>query len=128
MIAKNNFGSITTGSVWDFQTKDTTPPSISFIDPLPGWLYIYGKRYSLVFPQHPIIIGFMTLKVEASDSSSGMKKVQFYINDKLKFEDYVEPYEWLWNGLNFFKTTIKVVGYDQVGNIESTELVVRKLF
>jgi len=35
--------------------------------------------------------------VDVFDATSGVDRVEFYINDELMFTDYEYPYEWIWN-------------------------------
>ena len=54
-----------------------------------------------------IIIG----KINVEVSAYNVEKVEFYINNELKYTDDSEPYEWLWDELAIGKRTLKVVGY-----------------
>ncbi|KAA0006622.1 MAG: DUF4838 domain-containing protein [Thermoplasmata archaeon] len=50
-------------------------------------------RYILPF-NFPIIIGKITVEAEISGNA---KKVEFYVDNELKYEDESPPYQWQWN-------------------------------
>ncbi len=78
---------------------------------------------NIVYPNNKIpcfftlVLGRCDIKVDAYDKESGMNRVEFYIDNNLKFVDYDEPFSWLWNELVKLRLyTIKVIGYDNAGN------------
>jgi len=75
-----------------------------------------------------IIIGKTNIEVEASDEISGISKVEIYIDGELRYIDISEPYKWTWDEKSFFRHRITVIGYDNAGNQEITEIKVRKFF
>jgi thermitase len=80
---------------------DNTPPSLQILQPSDG----------------STVSKVTEIKVNASDTS-GVSRVEFYIDDKLAATVSAEPYTYRWNtrsvrdGLH----TIKVIGYDTYGN------------
>ena len=54
-------------------------------------------------------------------------KVEFYIDDILKFTIDSEPYIWTWSDLLFGKHTIKIIAYDNEGNSIVKEREVLKI-
>jgi len=106
---------------------DVTPPSVKIVKPENG-IYIFGHKLKKSFDT-PLIIGRIRIEVEASDNESGMNHVEFYIDDKLQFTDYSEPYRYVWKQKShFFPYTISAVAYDNAGNYDNNSLVVWKLF
>ncbi len=79
---------------------------------------IYIKNRKIIPFFMPIIIGKIDIEVIAT----GVSKVEFYIDDKLKFTDYDKPYKWQWNEFSFGRHTIKVIGYGK--NIAADEIKV----
>ena len=66
--------------------------------------------------------------VNASDFSSGIDCVKFYIDGEFQFNDSMEPYCLQWDNKSFGNHTIKVVAFDKVGYFESDEIKVWKFF
>jgi hypothetical protein len=77
-----------------------------------------------------LILGKITIEVNASDNESGIESVAFFIDDTLKTNDTSAPYTYLWDQrlFSFKPHTITVVAYDNAGNQESKELSVWKFF
>ena len=101
-----------------YQYPNTAPPAVEILRPN-NYLYI-GDR-EIIPTDSPIIFGKITVKADATDDS-GIKKVEFYIDDNLKETIEKEPFEWLWNETAFFKHSIKVIAYDKAGNTASDEI------
>lgn len=57
-----------------------------------------------------IVIGPITIEVELENFSD--EKVEFYIDDSLKYVDFHEPYTWTWNEKAYFKHTLTCIAYD----------------
>ncbi len=101
---------------------DREPPVVHIIKPKEKFLYkndIVRWRTLLITK----IIGPITIKVDAKDNI-GIKKVDFYIDGKLRYTDNSTPYKWLWLIKNPLKKiyTIKVIAYDFADNNNSTEI------
>lgn len=109
---------------------DVTSPTIEITKPVKKTIYVNNqvKRQRLL--GMPIIIGDITIEVNAKDNNgSGIAKVDFYINGKLKGNDTTAPYNYTWkkDRLRFFHLfTIKVVAYDKAGNSATAKIVVKK--
>jgi hypothetical protein len=86
--------------------------------------------FSWLFRQQTILIGDITVEVEASDAQSGIEKVEFYIDDVMQpeFNDTQAPYSWTWThgSLLKHKHTIIVVAYDYAGNPSADMIDVRR--
>jgi PKD repeat protein len=106
--------------------EDITNPTVEIINPEDNFIYLLNSK--LVPSFRTWIIGRITIDVEASDTESGIDYVEFYIDGKLKSTDITPPYSWEWSEITFFQHTIKVIAYDNVGNWESKELIIWKLF
>ncbi|MEA2055189.1 MAG: beta-galactosidase trimerization domain-containing protein [Candidatus Thermoplasmatota archaeon] len=85
-----------------------------------GGIYFMDREIMVTNSDKAIIIGKITIQAEAY-SIEGIEKVEFYIDDELKFVDYDEPYEWIWNEFAFGRHEIKVMAYDSMGNEASDE-------
>ena len=83
-----------------------------------NYLYILDKE---IFPlKMPVIIGKITVTADAFDED-GISKVEFYIDDVLRFTDHNEPYSWLWSEFAIGWHEIKVIAYDMKGNKATDE-------
>ncbi len=71
-------------------------------------LYLLNRKTKIPY-QKILIIGHIDIKVKTTDD---VKKVEFYINDKLEYVDNEQPFKWRLNEKAFFKkATIKVKTY-----------------
>ena len=89
------------------------PVEVEIRKPKEKYLYIFDREVMPFF--NTIIIGKVTIEVDAGDED-GIERVEFYVDDVLKYTDYDEPYSWLWNEFSFGKYEIKAVAYDMEGN------------
>ena len=100
------------------KNKAQGKPLISIERPS-DYLYILDKE---IFPlKMPIIIGKITVTADAHDED-GISKVEFYIDDVLKFTDHDKPYLWLWDEFAIGRYEIKVVVHDMDGNEAKDEM------
>jgi len=88
---------------------DTTPPTVSIASPTNG----------------ATVKGSVTISASASDAS-GIQRVEFYIDGKLKATDYTAPYTYQWNSRSVKAGThrILVAAYDNAGNMWQTSITV----
>jgi len=103
------------------------PPTIKMLKPTS---HIYFMNIPIMLFHENIIIGPITVKIEASQAQFGIRDVQFYINNELQATLTQTPYWWTWTKLSFnFNTqTIMVVAYDNSGNSSCVVQYVIKLF
>jgi hypothetical protein len=96
---------------------DFTPPEIEITQPLSA-IYFFDSQLSLPSP-YPIALGPITIKVNSSDSKSGINKIEFYkkyhTNITLMNTTYEKPYEWLWNERAFGFYQIEIIAYNNAG-------------
>lgn len=68
------------------------------------------------------------IKAEAFDNE-GVEKVEFIINDELKDNDYIEPYQYLWNTNGEIGShIIKVTAYDINGNSSEPQIISIRIY
>ncbi|MCD6512441.1 MAG: Ig-like domain repeat protein, partial [Thermoplasmata archaeon] len=89
---------------------EKSKPSLIIKKPENG-IYLFDRK---VFPFcKPLIIGKITIRVNAGNSTSGIDRVEFYVDNKLKYTDEEEPYEWTYDEGAIFRhrhyITVKVV-------------------
>lgn len=99
---------------------DKTTPSLIIIKPEKGFLYINDMK--IYYVGSTIAIGGITVKVNTSDTESGIAKVEFYVDNKLKYTDITAPYEWKWNEKIYCKHKLKTITYNQAGQTKTAEM------
>ncbi len=105
--------------------EDHEPPTVEISTPKENRLYIMNRE---IIPfLATVVLGNIDIAVDAIDMS-GIKKVEFYIDDELVGEDSYSPYNYNWSENAFFRHTIKVVATDNFDNKEEKELRVWKFF
>jgi len=127
VVAVDDAGNVGRAITGNF-TIDTTPPSIYISRPLKGYLYvnILGREMlppiplpSLVY--NAIIVGKISVDVEASDKYSGISRVSV-ITDEMEHDVTLDkPYQWIWNP-SFGNHWLKATAWDNAGNVKSYEL------
>ncbi|MEM2508581.1 MAG: right-handed parallel beta-helix repeat-containing protein [Candidatus Thermoplasmatota archaeon] len=101
-------------------------PSLEVSILKPGnYLYIMDREV-IPLPE-PFIIGKITIIASAS-SILGIEKVEFYIDNHLRFVDTSEPYSWLWSEFSAANHEIKVIAYDKVGQNATDKIRAFKIF
>ena len=105
-------------------------PTIQITNPQPGYLYL--NFLDIITFKLPfivtLIIGKNDVDADVTQGAYAIDRVEFYIDDDLKFTDYNEPYKWVWNEQTpFFYYTIKAVVYDIHGFQTSDVIKIYKL-
>jgi len=127
----DNLG-LTNSTTKTVKTQDTTDPTVEIVTPERA-VYINGEKKFGRLLGMAIIIGDITIEVNASDEGSGIEKVEFYgglLGTKLLGNDTEAPYtfEWTQDRIRFCHIqTLKVVAYDNEGNSDYDRMIVRKL-
>ena len=113
-------------------TNDTTKPTIEIVKPKRA-LYIRNQEIRPLLFRMALIIGDITIEVNASDEGSGIERVEFYaglFGIKYLGNDTIEPYSFNWtrDRIRFFHIQILTVkAYDKAGNVAIERMIVRKL-
>ncbi len=81
--------------------------------PQEGKLYLMDRDVMSISSNKAIIIGKITLQAETNGD-----RVEFYIDNELKYEDNEAPYSWLWNEFALGGYEIKIIVH---GNGETAE-------
>jgi len=107
---------------------DGTPPELGISRPQDGFIYFLNKQFiRRIFPM-PIIISDIHIMILAEDHGAGLDTIQLYVDDDLKASFIEKPYNWKWTSTTIDLHDIKVVANDIVGNSNSLELTVLKIF
>lgn len=121
----------TTGNGIDYTPigEEYSYPAITIRKPKEKHLYIAGNelRYLSYLPK-TIILGKIDVEAEVNGIYDEVEKVEFYIDDQLKYTDYEDPYEWSWEQRSFFRHDVetKVFFDDNTSAIDN--VVVWKFF
>ena len=90
---------------------------------------LLSKLLSRFMPKfRPIIIGPITIEANVTQNTSGVNRVDFYIDDVFQKTDTIEPYNFTWNKTAFFTHQITVIAYDNAGPLNIDTVLVRKFF
>jgi len=113
---------------YQFTTGNGTSLTITITRPLNDSFYFKDHRYPL--KGRTFIYGRINITANAS-ADSGVVKVEFYIDGKLKKTDNAAPYQYLWNpfiqvkGFSL-KHNITVIATDTNGQTASAHIIVSK--
>ncbi|MCD6572860.1 MAG: hypothetical protein J7K95_02045, partial [Thermoplasmata archaeon] len=80
--------------------------NVNIIKPCEGMLYIFDREIMSTASSEAIVIGRITIEAQTNGN-----KVEFYIDDEIKFTDDDPPYSWQWNEFSFGEYEIKVIAY-----------------
>jgi len=109
-------------------TAVNDPPKVE-IDKPERAVYINNEKKLPRLIRLALIIGDITIEVNATDVDSRIEKVEFYINGKLMGNDTTDPYTYNWTRdrlrlIHIF--CIKVIAYDNDGGTAEDRMIVRK--
>ena len=90
----------------------TSLPTVRILRP-ENALYLFNVK--LLPLKRPVIIGRITIKVEATQEDVGIDHVSFYIDSIYRYSDYEAPYEWVWSDKVFFFHDIGVAAESKDG-------------
>jgi hypothetical protein len=100
-------------------------PSITITKPING-LYLFDRKILNFFT--PLVIGPITIEVVVSDTLYDIDRVEFFVDDSLRYTDTTALYNWHWTTMSFFKHTITITVYNTMGNFSSATINIRKIF
>ncbi|MFH1100959.1 MAG: SBBP repeat-containing protein [Methanobacteriota archaeon] len=123
----------TPGPLWMFTTgeSDSIAPQLEIIKPRLGCVYYNDHEALHRFSERPaVIIGTITITVNAIDSGVGIRSVAFYLDGTHLFSDTTPPYTFFWGKTqSIFKShTLKIIAYDNAWNRYIKEIEVLKIF
>lgn len=102
---------------------------VTFTKPVGGYLYLADKlSCPLFFLKHPVILGSITVSVDAQSTPHDMiETVAFYVDNESTHVADTHPYEWRWSTREFGVHTLRVVVTAAYGFTGSAEIQVLKL-
>ena len=100
---------------------DKENPSINLKKPKEDILYIFDRELVHI-PFRTLIIGKVTLEAQATDTTSGIERVLFYVDDEVRYIDTIEPPKWIYDerSILFHRHRLKVKAIDMAGNTKET--------
>ncbi len=110
VIANDTFGQIATGVEFVYSTVDTEDPVVTISSPA----------------NESVCSGDVSISIQASDSASGIQRVELYIDGDLTLNDTSAPYSYSWDTTEFENGThiILAIGYDDAGHNTTAKHVV----
>jgi hypothetical protein len=105
------------GTTVNVRIEEIPEITIKIINPQKG-LYIRDKKIITFKRNIAIIYGKITIETEINITRGSIDKVEFLIDEKLKYNDTTTPYTWTWNERILFRHrhNIKVKAYGHDGN------------
>jgi len=128
IMAYDESGMYSLGGPWTFLTRDMVSPDVKIISPIENALYIHNFTIPFI---KTFVIGKVMVEVNATDTQSGVERVEFYVDDVLMANVSSPPYQWFWNEDTLYDThVLKVIAYDRDGNKaeDSMEVTVLNIF
>ena len=95
--------------------------SVEIEKPEEGHLYIFDREIAII--GKTVVIGPITIKANAINA----QKVEFYIDNELKYSDSNPPYKWVWEEHAIGNHEIKVIAYGKNNKVED-KINVLKIF
>ncbi|GEM_PF-1168947 len=101
---------------------DTTQPSVSLKKPKEKTLYVLDREL-IRLPFHTLILGKITIEPQASDTGSGIEKIEFFVDGEIRYTDIIPPHEWVYDepAILYHRHTLKLKTFDSAGNSKETE-------
>ncbi len=127
--ATDNAGNTGWGISSNF-TIDTTKPEVSLVTPQSDYLYLNLLGREIIppvpiglvpLPANTVIVGQMTVEVDASDEVSDIERIEFRVDGALRYTGTSST--WTWDEQSYGEMyTLTVIAYDTAGNKEEAML------
>jgi hypothetical protein len=76
----------------------------------------------------PLVFGKITIEADVTNEVYGIDHVDFLVDGLIQENDTTAPYSWTWTQPAFFRHTISVIAYDNLGKNVSKDLILWKFF
>jgi hypothetical protein len=100
---------------------DDDDPTVTLTAPEEGRIHIFNRAILPTIFGNTIVIGRFKATAAADDATSDIDKVEFYIDNELRFPDYAEPYEYYLERNILAQHTITLIAYDYAGHTTESE-------
>jgi len=108
------------GHAWVMRELKKILYPVEITKPREKRLYVMDKEI-MPLPAGTLVVGKITVETSTYPEEE-VEKVEFYVDDTLKYTDVDEPYDWLWNEFAIGKYDIEVIAYDGQGNKSEDEI------
>lgn len=107
---------------------DCECPTVTFFRPENGF-YLKNIPLATNLLEKRFLLGRITVRAKPNDEVSGIKHVDFYLDNTKQHRDTTKPYEWQWTKRSFLPTRYKlrVVASDFYDNTAEKEIIVYRL-
>jgi hypothetical protein len=120
---------VDSGSAYIIYLIDTILPHCKITRPIEFRWYLFDKELPNWPIKMPLVIGKITIEVDAWDLETYVYKVEFYIDNVLRNTLYNQPWKWTCYERRWIPTlmNIKVIAYDKADNPAGYEITVLKI-
>ena len=103
-------------------------PGIKIDTPEEGFLYIRNLQLGPFFTT--VLLGNIHIKANAANYIYGIDRVEFYVDNILRKNDTIHPFEWTWRLSSHIKHrhTITVIVYDNMGESAHDDIALWRFF
>ncbi|MBU0496484.1 MAG: hypothetical protein KKC68_01045 [Candidatus Thermoplasmatota archaeon] len=105
---------------------DEEAPLVEITRPIKALYFFDQEVIPLPIPV-PLVLGPITVEVNAFDNRSGIYHVDFYVDDVLQLNCTSAPYTWKWETFGLFIYNLRVIAYDNAGNYAPQTMAVLKI-
>jgi chitodextrinase len=134
IVAWDNHKASTSGPVWNFTTQmENLPPTVNIVKPERAF-YLFNELIVPRILRSALIIGDITILVEATDPDDGIQRVEFFIDNKLMNTSYAPnqdglySYTWTRDRFRFVHMRrIKISAYDNLGQEVIERIIVKRI-
>ena len=105
------------------EVYDEISPTVSINAPL-GHLYFFGQSAIPLPFGLTVAVGELPVCVSAFDDESGIALLQILINNELQNSTSNSSINWVWDQTGFGRRIVKIIVYDNAGNIVEEEIPV----
>jgi len=90
---------------------------VNIARPEKGRVYFMDRELMPAGEDRTVIVGAITIEANTNGN-----RIEFYVDDEIRYEDESSPYQWQWNEFVFGEHEIKVVAHDSNEN-EATDKI-----
>ncbi len=102
---------------------DDSPPETTSIIPMKRYLHLFGRPIMPLPLEQTVIIGDIDATYEGTDTS-GIQKVEFYVDGDLQHTAEEAPFVWTWDTFAIGYRTLEIVATDNLGHSTTEKMTV----
>jgi hypothetical protein len=108
--------------------EDNTPPAVEIIKPSEGGIYFFDREIISIPGMNAVAFGQLTIEALIYDELTEVSLVELYIDNVLQFSWKNNSCVWKWDDKTIGLHTIKITGFDQIGNHHSMERIILMVY